>query len=157
MAEYIIQGETLTDIADAIRSKTGDSSIIQPSQMASAISSISTGITVQRKTGQFTTGSSGTAKVNCGFKPDLIIIVGDGENYEGKYYEYNLVFAVNERQHSNYSLCASASSAQYCMLDAQLTETSSNGFSIYIGNFDNNWNYNSITRKSFNYIAIKYT
>ena len=40
MAEYLIQGSTLTDIADAIRAKTGDSSTMTPAQMASTIRSL---------------------------------------------------------------------------------------------------------------------
>lgn len=41
MSEYRIQSETLTDIADAIREKTGGSSLIAPEDMASEIASIS--------------------------------------------------------------------------------------------------------------------
>lgn len=43
MSEYIIQEETLTDIADAIRSKTGESNIINTMEMAEKIRSISGG------------------------------------------------------------------------------------------------------------------
>lgn len=58
MAEYIIQGDTLTGIADAIRSKAGTSGTIDVSNMASAISNIETGSKV--KTGTITFSSSGT-------------------------------------------------------------------------------------------------
>ena len=43
MSNYLIQSQTLTDIADAIRSKTGSSSPISGANMASEISAISTG------------------------------------------------------------------------------------------------------------------
>ena len=43
MAEYLIQGETLTAIADALREKTGNASPLSPSQMADEIMSISPG------------------------------------------------------------------------------------------------------------------
>ena len=43
MSEYMIQGETLTAIADAIRAKTGNSGAIQPGDMASAIAGIAGG------------------------------------------------------------------------------------------------------------------
>jgi len=43
MAEYIIQSETLDDIADAINAKTGGSSAMTPAEMAAAIGSIQTG------------------------------------------------------------------------------------------------------------------
>ena len=40
MAEYKIQGETLTAIADALRAKTGATARLTPEQMASAINSV---------------------------------------------------------------------------------------------------------------------
>ena len=43
MAEYLIQGGTLTAIADALREKTGNSSPLSPSQMVDEIMSISPG------------------------------------------------------------------------------------------------------------------
>lgn len=43
MAEYLIQSETLDDIADAINAKTGGSSAMTPAQMVTAIGSISGG------------------------------------------------------------------------------------------------------------------
>lgn len=43
MSDYLIQSSTLEDIADAIRSKTGGSALINPEDMADEIDSISTG------------------------------------------------------------------------------------------------------------------
>ena len=43
MAEYLIQSETLDDIADAINAKTGGTSAMTPAQMADAIDAIPTG------------------------------------------------------------------------------------------------------------------
>ncbi len=40
MAEYLIQSETLDDIADAINAKTGGSSAMTPAQMVTAIGAI---------------------------------------------------------------------------------------------------------------------
>lgn len=40
MAEYLIQGTTLTDIANAIRSKTGSTETMRPTEFANAILSI---------------------------------------------------------------------------------------------------------------------
>ena len=45
MSNLYIKAQTLTDIADAIRNKTGASAMMTPSQMASAIGSISGGDT----------------------------------------------------------------------------------------------------------------
>lgn len=46
MSEYIIESQTLTDIADAIRGKTGSSSTLTPLQMPNAIASIPSGSSV---------------------------------------------------------------------------------------------------------------
>lgn len=43
MDEYLIQGSTLADIADAIREKTGDDSLMTPAEMVTAIGNISGG------------------------------------------------------------------------------------------------------------------
>lgn len=43
MAEYKIQGETLTAIADAIRAKTGKGSTLTPAQMAEEVNGIQAG------------------------------------------------------------------------------------------------------------------
>lgn len=43
MADYIIQDSTLTDIADAIRAKTGKSAAMTPAEMVTEIESISDG------------------------------------------------------------------------------------------------------------------
>lgn len=46
MSEYIIESQTLTDIADAIRSKAGSSSTLTPLQMPNAIANIPSGSSV---------------------------------------------------------------------------------------------------------------
>jgi len=43
MAEYLIQDSTLTDIADAIRAKTGGSSAMTPAEMVTEIAAIPSG------------------------------------------------------------------------------------------------------------------
>ena len=43
MSEYIIESQTLTDIADAIRGKTGSSSTLTPLEMPNAIANIPSG------------------------------------------------------------------------------------------------------------------
>lgn len=60
MAEYLIQSETLDDIADAIRAKTGGSSAMTPAEMVTAIGSIETGggAKVLTKLGTYTVSES---------------------------------------------------------------------------------------------------
>lgn len=50
MADYLIKEETLTDIADAIRSKTGSNENIKAKDMASSIQNISTGTDISDAT-----------------------------------------------------------------------------------------------------------
>ena len=47
MPNYMIEGQTLTDIADAIRAKTGSSDPITGANMASEIENIPTGSTIE--------------------------------------------------------------------------------------------------------------
>ena len=54
MAEYLIQSETLDDIADAINAKTGGSSAMTPAEMVTAIGRISGGGTDRLKTAEVT-------------------------------------------------------------------------------------------------------
>lgn len=53
MAKYIISGETLTDIADAIRNKTGREDMLSPVDMPKEIESIA-GTDIPQYEGSFT-------------------------------------------------------------------------------------------------------
>lgn len=57
MSEYIIESQTLTDIADAIRTKGGTSAGLTPLEMPNAISSISTGYPTLRHLTTYTLDS----------------------------------------------------------------------------------------------------
>ena len=86
MAEYLIQSETLDDIADAINAKTGGSSAMTPAQMVTAIGSISGGVPlngVVMNSGSFTVASSvgNTISINHGLaKIPFMVIVMPTEN-----------------------------------------------------------------------------
>lgn len=63
MTKYLVEGDTLTDIADAIREQTGESGGIQVSQMATQIASIQGGgnvnySTTEHEVGTWTDGST---------------------------------------------------------------------------------------------------
>lgn len=61
MADYVIKGQTLTDIADAIRSKTGGSSPIDVSDFATEIENIPSGSNATLVSAQSVNRGSGTA------------------------------------------------------------------------------------------------
>ena len=63
---YIIQGGTLTDIADAIRTKTGKSAVLTPLEMPDEILSIKTTPTLQSKSAT-PTKSSQTISADSGY------------------------------------------------------------------------------------------
>jgi hypothetical protein len=97
MADYLIHDSTLEDIADAIRAKTGGSSLIAPEDMASVIASISTGGIVlpsflSKVDGGSFTYATDTAiqgnKVshNLGVKPKGYIIWSDDVMMDGNAY-----------------------------------------------------------------------
>ena len=77
MAEYLIQEETLTEIADAIRSKTGSEESIAVSDMASVIGALAIGgANAKYASGTFTgiTDSALTITHNLGIVPDIVIV-----------------------------------------------------------------------------------
>ena len=73
MSNYIIQGETLTDIADAIRAKTGSNESITAADMADAITAIPSG-----GSGEFPTVSVGNGQ--------QYAFAGAGRDYVMKHY-----------------------------------------------------------------------
>jgi len=94
MADYIIQGETLDDIAQAINAKTGGSSAMTPAQMVTAIGSISGGgeNIVLLASGTFSyTGSSNsqmTIPVSYIGHPRQVYIKATGSNTQNKTYDW---------------------------------------------------------------------
>lgn len=112
-------------------------------------SSSSSGGTKQTKTGSFQTSSSGTATVDCGFKPDVVVIYAPEANEDG--YEY----------HTSCCLDVLGGSIEIMELNKKLLyfniwETS-NGFEISSAQtYDFSWNWAQYSRKTLQYEAIKY-
>lgn len=65
MSEYLIQGETLTAIGNAIRAKTGGTAQLTPAQMATEIAGIQTGTSIRNIVFKpFYIDSNGEIKIN---------------------------------------------------------------------------------------------
>ena len=93
MANYIIQDTTLTNIANAIRSKTGATSTLTPAQMVAAINSLSSGGILARK--EFTdTDSSNPTIIRAGEYYEV-----DTELPVGQWFVF--VFTVKDRGNSS--------------------------------------------------------
>ena len=80
MGAVITDDKNYKDIANAIRSKSGTTGQLKPSQMASAIDAIDTGgsgVNVLKKTGTVTTNDSGYLEITTEFSPDVVIFIMD--------------------------------------------------------------------------------
>lgn len=81
MSNYIIQGETLAALGDAIRSKTGETEPLTPVDMATAISEISglPGVIEKIDSGVFTPTSSNylscVIEHGLGDAPDFVVLI----------------------------------------------------------------------------------
>ena len=124
--------------------------------LASAINSIPKGVTVKRYPasglGSFTTNSSGTATVNCGFQPDVVYISGDTIYTDGMYIDYSTAIVFTEETRTNPAAYLNYEGVTH----AVLVSKTSTGFSVDAIQFGYDW---SVTVKSttYNYVAIKYT
>ena len=115
------------------------------------------GVTVQRTTGSFTTNTSGSASVSCGFKPDLVVF------YTHTSYNRNVPmwasFPFEESGETKLAIAHAPTTKNYnsyVYAETECTQTST-GFSVYIRNLSQSLSFSNASRASFDYIAIKYT
>lgn len=148
----------LESVADSIRSKGGTSEKLSfPDGMKTAIDAISTGVTVQRKTGSFTTDASGNATVNCGFKPDLVVLTDLSFTlYGGQTCETQMVAAFSEQKTSK-SLFPATFDHYSWLLNGVFLRTTT-GFSVTsLVSLATDFSQKKVSGRTFNYVAIKYT
>lgn len=119
--------------------------------LATAINSIPTGATVQRKSGTFTTDSSGNATVTCGFKPDLVVL-HRSEGSTQNAFSCAAAFAEDSRK-SRIDLGLLSPTGSFYEI---LVSRSDTGFSIHMTEYLEDWS-ESTTETTFSYIAVKYT
>lgn len=140
----------LTTVAEAIRSKGGTSDKLEfPSGYKTAIEAISTGITVQKKTGTASIGSN----IGCGFKPDVVLLT-----YNKRENKYTYVAGIDFAAINNDNACVSmwASADNYDLYDFYVSRNS-DGFKIDESYVIRPPGENSPNRNSISYTAIKYT
>lgn len=141
----------LTAVADSIRAKgetTGE--LAFPAGFQEAVASIVTGVDVKIDSGRKLTLSNGSATVNCGFVPDVVIITGF--SYEGTQIQMGFCFPAASGTGNKYM---TAYNDTYDLIECIVAQTT-NGFKVssFIG-------YTESSEKkltgSYNYVAVKYT
>lgn len=118
-----------------------------------AIRTIPTGVTVQKHDGSFTTTSSGTGTVSCGFRPDLIVL------YVGMSGGYELVGAlpVAERKTTRTLSTMSWGTGEYEFLDVEMSSVSDSGAVLKLSLYAEGTYGEAYARKTLSYRAVKYT
>lgn len=116
----------------------------------------SAGVTVQKKTGTFTS-KSGRVTVNCGFKPDLVIVyIGQAYDSDEGYYESNLTVCFAEKK-LNLSTMASMAFDADKNLECMWVSQTDTGFTITSGAYDASMDWDDKYNVEYNYTAVKYT
>lgn len=145
----------LSGIANAIRKKGGTSASMSfPNGFSSAINAISTGVTVQRKSGTFTTNSSGSATVNCGFKPDAVFFTGTNPMSNNDAFHAGVAFA--EVGVTSMETIFVPPSTSY-LLSSLVTTQSKSGFTVKAIRISTSVQTSDDSNHTVNYIAVKYS
>lgn len=112
------------------------------------------GVVVQRKSGTFTTDSSGKATVNCGFQPDIVYIQGETSTESGETYGYSMAMNFAEETRNGKKDTIMWNSTGITDMIWTLSQT---GFSVEVGIYD--WALDAVAanRKTYSYVATKYT
>lgn len=112
------------------------------------------GVDVQTYNGSFTTSSNGTASINCGFKPDLLVFY----TANGNGYECVGALPIKERKTSrtlNTVAWSPADDASF--IDFDLTGLSDTGATVRVSLYSLASNGDPYERKTISYRAVKYS
>lgn len=116
--------------------------------LATAINTIPSGVTVQRKSG--TVKSAQT--INCGFKPDLVVLRNTEAGADGWYHP---AFAFTAMNMETLLAQAEITDGFYYF---SVTQTTTGFKCNYVNFYDFDWNWSgSNYTGSFDYTAVKYT
>lgn len=151
--EYIATSTEFKTVADKIRSKGGTTASMEwPDGFAAAIEAIqSGGGEVQRSEGTFTT-SGGRANVECGFKPDLVVIFEENNNCCHAAFG----FAEDDRSETTTlftMMDQTGIGSNPYVLASSRTET---GFTVNVNKYTSASEYSNYNG-TFNYVAVNYS
>ena len=161
MANYMLvdadklEGDLKT-VADSIRSKAGKSGEMKfPDEFKSVVDGIvlSSGVTVNRKTGTVTLVHEQNVTISCGFKPDVVFIKSGSHSDGGITYNPSTAMVFNEESRSNPFTSLYISQGIVELFWTRQTT----GFSVKAGLYDYDWDALSAGSVSCDYVAIKYT
>lgn len=123
--------------------------------LASAIQTIPIGSTKKEKSGTFTTNSSAKATVNCGFKPDYVVIMNPRINEASYMISVTAHFTYNPDNRGTFALLLPERTNGIYANSFDVTQTST-GFSVLAENINWSLGYSNATNTSFKYYAVKY-
>ena len=113
------------------------------------------GVNVQRVEGNVTTDGNGEATVNCGFKPDYVVIINPRVPYSGYVRSATAHFAYNPEGLGAFALLTPELSDDVFANSFDLAQTD-NGFRILAENISYSFEYSIASNATFNYYAVKY-
>lgn len=117
---------------------------------------IQIGGNVQTYSGTFSTNSGGTATVNCGFQPDIVVVDIGTAVIEGYTYHTSLTFPLCIDRTNLHELCAWGENLGINMIDG-IVESKSTGFGILLNEVTENWDWVTYANKGpFNVTAYKF-
>jgi hypothetical protein len=108
---------------------------------------------IKEYAGSFTTNNSGSATVDCGFKPDVVLI-SKNATYSNFLLAVGAEFAKSKKTKIS-SMLWENGSIDACPIELEITQNST-GFSVTAFKYDESWD-DSAYRSTFSYIAVKYT
>lgn len=112
------------------------------------------GADVQTYDGSFTTSSSGSGSINCGFKPDLLVFYTVNTNG----YECVGALPIKERKTSRtLNTVAWSPADDTSFIDFDLTGVSDTGASVRVSLYSQSSNGDAYARKTISYRAVKYS
>lgn len=115
-------------------------------------------VAVQTASGSFTTSTSGVATINCGFKPDLIVIYVTTMTSDGTKYENTIGMPIKERKYtSGYTLNNLVWYDADNLVEVELTSVSNTGATLLVAGYNSSWAYGVASRVTYSWKAVKYT